>query len=67
MNNSINDLGSPLSNEWQPVKSQTPVTDCPAEPRPLNDAKTWNERVMRNMRRMAVDEDYRKEIEKNLS
>lgn len=34
---------------------------------PPNDAKSWNERVMRNMRRMAVDEDYRQEIAKDLS
>ena len=67
MKNSNNGLDPSLSNEGQPVKYQTPVTDCAAEPRPLNDAKTWNERVMRNMRRMAVDEDYRKEIAKNLS
>jgi hypothetical protein len=67
VNNSDNDLEPHLDNEGQPVKSQTPITDCAAEPRPLNDAKTWNERVMRNMRRMAVDEDYRKEIAKNLS
>jgi hypothetical protein len=67
VNRSNSALNAPLSNAEQKDEYQKPATDKPAEPPRLNDEKAWEERVMRNMRRMAVDEDYRKEIAKNLS
>ena len=40
------------------TRAETPTTN------PMDE---WSQRVMKNMNRMAVDEDYRKSIAKNLS
>ena len=38
-----------------------------AETPPANGMDEWSQRVMKNMKRMSIDEEYRKEIAKKLS
>ena len=62
-----NDSAARSKGTGQQETYQTPLTDKPAELCPLNETQEWLERIMKNMKRMSMDEEYRKEIAKNLS
>lgn len=44
----------------------TSASDTQAEPSPSAGTRAWISQLVANMNRMAVDEDFRKEIEKKI-
>ncbi len=62
-----NDLPTPLNQTVPPEPSPVPATDKPEETPPSSGLTfdEWEEKVIQNMKRLATDEEYRKEIAKN--
>ena len=62
-----NVLETNLSEVEQPAKSETLPIVKPQDKPPSRPLDQWSQNVMRNMKRMATDEDYRKSIAQKLS
>lgn len=60
--NPVNTDTTPSLTDSEP----TSASDTPAEPRPSDGTRAWISQLVANMNRMAVDEDFRKEIEKKI-
>ncbi len=65
MNTANTDTTPPLPDSERPNVS-TSASDTQAEARPSAATQAWISQRVVNMNRMAVDEDFRKEIEKNI-
>ena len=62
-----NVLETNLCEVEQPAKSETPTIVMPQDKLPSRPLDQWSKNVMGNMKRMAIDEDYRKSIAQKLS
>ena len=60
-------LGTNLNDVEQPAELETPVGVKPQDKRHSRPLDQWSQTVMRNMQRMAIDEDYRTSIAQKLS
>lgn len=66
MNITNTDTTPPLPDSESQDVSTAALTDKPAEARPSGGTRAWLSRLVVNMNRMAVDEEFRKEIEKKI-